>query len=153
MKSTLFPHYVRQLENLLAAELRFLAGLEDFLADAPSLGSCLAGIECDLRERIECLRLLTFANGGQEPPACTPSPLIFARGHTERRRMALRHCARQHRHLMNGYRIARELARRTSGKQQAERIDALLARMCDRFPPASTLAWRETPAVSELLAG
>ncbi|MEK7952277.1 hypothetical protein [Luteolibacter soli] len=142
MKHPLHPHYGLQLAALQATETQFLSLLNELQLFLPSLQSYLGGIESDSRHREDCLRLLLTS----VPPATAASTLgdgelaevRHARGNTERRVLALGMCARVHHHLINGYRIARELAHRLGHPLHAERIDLLLSRMSDSFPCCRT---------------
>jgi hypothetical protein len=137
----LLPHYHRHLVSLQASEVRFLSLVEELQHFIPWLRACLGGVETDSRQRIDTLRLLATANGADGPGGqiireaeAGLAELFGLRGNTERRSNALRLCSRQHRTLMNDYRIARELAHRLGYRQQAERIDLVLGRMADTFP-------------------
>jgi hypothetical protein len=142
MKHPLHPHYGFQLAALQATESQFLALLNELQLSLPSLQSYLGGIESDSRQRGDCLKLLltslapaaastAIAEGGLKE-------VFHARGNTERRALALDLCARMHHQLLNGYRIARELAHRLDHPRHAARIDLLLARMSDSFPCCRT---------------
>lgn len=142
MKHPLHPHYRQQLAALQATEAQFLTLLNELQRFLPSLQSYLGGIESDSRQREDCLRLLLTSL----PPARTAAAraeeglkeVLQGRGNSERRAAALGVCARLHHHLINGYRIARELAHRLGHLRHATRIDLLLARMSDSFPCCRT---------------
>ena len=136
------PHYLRQLTALLEAETRFLSLLEELQHSVPWVRTCLGGVENDSRQRLDCVRLLLAAQ--KAPPTVSAvarsvedglEAVFQERTNTGRRNLALRLCSRQHRLLVNDYRIAREVAHRLGWQPQAERIDVLLARMTDTFPP------------------
>ncbi|RYD85309.1 MAG: hypothetical protein EOP84_02940 [Verrucomicrobiaceae bacterium] len=138
MKHPLHPHYRQQLSALQATEARFLSMLNQLQLFLPSLQSYLGGIESDSRQREDCLRLLlTSLSPVKEAAAIAEAELkevLLGRGNSERRAIALGMCARMHHHLINGYRIARELANRLGHRRHAARIDLLLCRMSDSFP-------------------
>ncbi len=138
MKHPLHPHYGLQLAALQAAEAQFLSLLNELQLSLPSLKSFLGGIESDSRQRGDCLRLLLTtaepAAGATAIAEAGMDEVLHARGNTERRTLALGICARMHHQLVNGYRIARELAQRLGHPRDAARIDLLLARMSDSFP-------------------
>jgi hypothetical protein len=135
------PHYPRHVVSLLASEARFLSLIEEIQHLVPWVRACLSGVETDSRQRIDSLRLLATAHPAELPTQGMGreednglGEVLSARGNSERRALALRLCSRQHRALMNDYRIARELAHRLGHRQPAERIDLLLGRMTDTFP-------------------
>jgi len=142
MKHPLHPHYRLQLAALQATETQFLSFLNELQLLLPSLQSYLGGIESDSRQREDCLRLLLSSVSPETTSAAIAEgelgELLQARGNSERRFLALGMCARMHRQLINGYRIARELAHRLGHPRHAARIDLLLARMSDSFPCCRT---------------
>jgi hypothetical protein len=142
MKHPLHPHYRLQLAALQASETQFLSLLNELQLVLPSLQSYLGGIESDSRQREDCLRLLlTSVSPATTATAIAEGELkevLQARGNSERRILALGMCARMHHQLINGYRIARELAHRLGHPRHAARIDLLLARMSDSFPCSRT---------------
>ena len=142
MKHPLQPHYGLQLTALQATEARFLSMVNELQLVLPSLQSYLGGIETDSRQRGDCLKALRNSIATVACPAAMTDPgleeVIHARGNTERRALALGLCARMHHQLINGYRIARELAHRLGHRRHAARIDVLLARMSDSFPCCRT---------------
>lgn len=142
MKHPLHPHYGLQLAALQATEAQFLSLVNDLQLVLPSLQSYLGGIESDSLQRGDCLRLLRSSIAPVAVSAAIAEgelqEVLHARGNTERRGLALGACARMHHHLINGYRIARELAHRLGHQRHAARIDVLLARMSDSFPYCRT---------------
>ncbi|MCW1885940.1 hypothetical protein OKA04_14470 [Luteolibacter flavescens] len=138
MKHPLLTHYRSQLAALHETELRFQALSGQLVLSVPSLGGYLCGIESDSLQRCDSLRsLLTTL----PHPRCTASvggkeiaQVAIARGLTEKRALALEICARMHHQLINGYRVARELAHRLERHRHASRIDVMLAKMTDNFP-------------------
>ena len=143
MKHPLHPHYGLQLAALQATEAQFLSLVSELELFLPSLQSYLGGIESDSRQRGDCVRLLRTSAAA--PVAVSAAiveeelnEVLHARGNTERRVLALEACARMHHQLINGYRIARELAHRLGHQRHAARIDVLLARMSDSFPCCRT---------------
>jgi len=142
MKHPLQPHYGLQLTALQATEAQFLALVNELQLILPSLQSYLGGLESDSRQRGDCVRLLLTSTAKAAATAAIAegglNDVLQARGNTERRALALEACARMHHHLINGYRIARELAHRLGHQRHAARIDLLLARMSDSFPCCRT---------------
>jgi hypothetical protein len=142
MKHPLHPHYGLQLAALQATEAQFLRLVNEFQQLLPSLQSYLGGIESDSRQRGDCLRLLRTSIAPAGTPAAIAegewNDVLHARSNTERRVLALGACARMHHQLINGYRIARELAHRLGHHRHASRIDVLLTRMSDSFPCCRT---------------
>jgi hypothetical protein len=142
MKHPLQPHYGLQLAALQATEAQFLSLVSELQLLLPSLQSYLGGIESDSRQRGDCLRLLLTSIAPLAASAAIVEggliEVLHARGNTERRALALEACARMHHQLINGYRIARELAHRLGHQRHAARIDLLLARMSDSFPCSRT---------------
>ena len=142
MKHPLHPHYGLQLAALQATEAQFLSLLSELQHSLPSLQSYLGGLESDSRQRGDCLRLLQTSMAPVAASAALAEgglkEVLLARSNTERRVLALGVCARMHHQLINGYRIARELAHRLGHPGHAARIDLLLARMSDSFPCCRT---------------
>jgi hypothetical protein len=138
MKHPLQSHYGLQLAALHATEAQFLSLVNELQLILPSLQSYLGGLESDSRQRGDCVRLLLTSIAPATATAALASgelnEVLHARGNTERRALALEACARIHLQLINGYRVARELAHRLGHQRHAARIDLLLARMSDSFP-------------------